>query len=82
MPAGNCTLSFSDDRLRKAVGLETCSSCKRLAELVNLETREGTMVDNENLLQEAQSWPAHKVINWSQLARDYGFQCTLCKLIE
>ena len=71
------------DRLRKAEGLETCSSHKRLAERISDDEPRNkrsllnnTMVDKENLLQEAQSWPSHKVINWSQPARDYGLQCS------
>ena len=34
------------------------------------------MIDKENLLQEAQSWTPDKVINWSELARDYGLHPT------
>ena len=74
------------DRLRKAEGLETCSSRKRLAERISdgeprnkrrcTSLLNNTMVDKFSLLQEAQSWPSHKVINWSQLARDYGLQCS------
>ena len=72
------------DRLRKAEGLAT-SSRKRLAERINdVEPRtkrrctnllNNTVIDKENLLQEAQSWPPDKVINWSQLARYYGLHC-------
>ena len=63
------------DRLRKAEGLAT-SSRKRLAERINdvkprskrrcTNLLNNTVIDKENLLQEAQSWPPDKVITVSK----------------
>ena len=72
------------DKLRKAEGLTTCSSRKRLAEHsfegepTCSHKKRGTSnnIDTENLLREAQTWLPDKVITWSQLAREYGLQCS------
>ena len=71
------------DKLRKTEGLTTCSSRKRLADLIDDATQSKRrrtdlplMVKKENLLQEALSWPPDKVVNWSQLARDNGLSCS------
>ena len=31
-------------------------------------------IDKEKLLEEARTWTPDKIINWSQLARDYGME--------
>ena len=33
---------------------------------------ETLQIDQEALLQEAETWPENKNVNWSQLARNYG----------
>ena len=70
------------DKLRKAEGLT--ATPKRPAQSraqgePSQKKRYGNLsctlsIDKEKLLQEARTWSPDKVINWSQLARDYGME--------
>ena len=60
------------DRIRKSEAMITPTRPPETRKRAYRNVCETLETNKENLLQEAETWPVDKCVNWSQLARDYG----------